>query len=36
LISIYIPKIQKWLKPLDIEHVIRKTTKAPRKQITGH
>jgi len=36
LIFIYIPKIQKWLQPLDTEHVISQSMKAPHKHGTGH
>jgi len=35
-IDIYIPKIQKWLQPLHIEHIISKSMKVSCKQRTGH
>jgi hypothetical protein len=36
LIFIYIPEIQKWLQPLNIEHAINQSVKAPCKHSTGH
>ena len=35
-IDIYIPKIQKCLQPLDTEHVISQSMKAPCKHGAGH
>jgi len=35
-IDIYIPKIKKWLQPLDIEYIISKPMKASCKQRTCH